>query len=573
MEKSSQPLQAHVFRMAFVAAIGGFLFGFDLGMIGAANIYLKDQFQLTDAAFGFATASAVLGCIFGPTLGAWLCDAISRKQTMIVASILLALSAIMTAMPDLLGDGSNKSTMFYFNLFRFVGGLGVGLCSVASPMYIAEIAPSTKRGGLGLMYQLAIVVGHAVAPLIAYLIIVVLRTQYGVTEGVIPENPWHQAWRWMFFSETVCVAAFVCFVFGLPRSPRWLAEKGRYDEAEEVLSKVEGPEYARSEIQEIKSSVEAQKGTFSELFSPGIRFALLVGILLTFFNNWTGWSVIGGYIPRLLELAGFDRESAIGNFVAVYGAMGIMTVVSLLLMDRLGRRPLWIFASVMMAAITCATGFLFHYEVTGWPILLILALVTVPHGIALGGIPWLMMSELFSTRLRAKAVSITTSVLWIFIFSGAYLFPPITAFSQRQLPAERGVIVSGSTISFHDTNPDTIRDSAGKFEEAGFRIGDQATVIGTAQKANSGTFEIAEVTSDQLTLVEIARLNDEPAGANITVQVGSVALAFWLFTAICLASLIFGLTIMPETKGRTLEEIGASWQRKKRGSNETHQSS
>ena len=135
------------------------------------------------------------------------------------------------------------------------------------------------------------------------------------------------------------------------------------------------------------------------------------------------------------------------------------------------------------------------------------------------------------------------------------------------------MIVSGSTISFHDTNPDTIRDSAGKFEEAGFRIGDQATVIGTAQKANSGTFEIAEVTSDQLTLVEIARLNDEPAGANITVQVGSVALAFWLFTAICLASLIFGLTIMPETKGRTLEEIGASWQRKKGGSNETHQPS
>ena len=468
--------QLRPFRLAFVAAIGGFLFGFDLGMIGAANVYLKDQFQLSDSAFGFATASAVLGCVFGPALGAWLCDAIGRKKTMLAASLLLATSAVLTAMPDALSDGSNDSTMRIFNLFRFVGGVGVGLCSVASPMYIAEIAPPKKRGGLGLMYQLAIVVGHAVAPLIAFGIVYTLRVGYGVADDVVPESASLQAWRWMFFSETVCILVFVAFMVGLPSSPRWLAEKGRIAEAEGVLARVYGPEYARQEIAQITESLDEERGSWAELLAPGMRFALVVGVLLTFFNNWTGWSVIGGYVPRLLELAGFSRESAIGNFVAVYGAMGLMTVLSLLLMDRVGRRPLWTFASLMMAVIMCVMGFFFYYGVSGWPILIILGLVTIPHGIALGGIPWLMMSELFPTRLRAKAVSVTTTVLWVFIFSGVYLFPMITGYSEKVM--------------------------------------------------------------------------------------GNLALAFWPFTGICLLSLLFGLTIMPETKGRTLEEIGSSWQKK-----------
>ena len=136
----------YVFHVAFVAAIGGFLFGFDLGMIGAANVYLKDQFHLNDAQLGLATGSAVLGCMFGPFLGAWLCDAIGRKTTLIVAAFLLAVSAVVTAVPDMLPGMSEQSAMAVFNVFRIVGGLGVGLCSIASPMFIAEVAPPAKRG-------------------------------------------------------------------------------------------------------------------------------------------------------------------------------------------------------------------------------------------------------------------------------------------------------------------------------------------------------------------------------------------------------------------------------------------
>jgi SP family arabinose:H+ symporter-like MFS transporter len=549
------------YRLALVASIGGFLFGFDLGMIGAANVYLRDQFHLTDAQFGFATASAVLGCILGPALGAWLCDAISRKRTMYVAALLLAGSAIFTAAPDLIGDGSVEATMASFNFFRFVGGIGVGLCSVASPMYIAEVAPPARRGAMGLMYQLAIVIGHAVAPLVAFGIVYFLRVNYGVTESMVSDNVWHQPWRWMFFSEMVFVLFYVGFLAGLPFSPRWLAEKGRFAEAEQGLAMLDGPEFARVEIENIRESLNEDKGTWAELLKPGIRTAMVIGILLTFFNNWTGWSVIGGYIPRLLQLAGFDRESAIGNFVAVYGAMALMTVVSIALMDRVGRRPLWMIASLMMAAITAACGYMFYRDASGWPVLILLGLVTIPHGLALGGLPWLMMSELFPTRLRVKAVAVTTTILWVFIFAGAYLFPMITGYSQREFLTARKAVVEGPAISFEDANPDAIVDADNRFADAGFRAKDQVTIVGAKSPENNGSFVVTEVESGRLVLDGTANLKTEQAADNTKVQVGSVAAAFYLFSGICVLSFLFGLFVMPETKGRSLEEIGGSWER------------
>jgi MFS transporter, SP family, arabinose:H+ symporter len=552
----------NTFGMAFVASIGGFLFGYDLGLISAANVYLRDQFNLSDAEFGFATASAVLGCVVGPTFGFWLCDAISRKRTMLIAAALLAISAVFTAFPDWLSDGSRDSVLLMFNLFRFVGGVGVGLCSVASPLYIAEIAPASKRGKLGLMYQLAIVLGNAVAPLIAYAIVYFLRVQYNVTDSAIPENPWLQAWRWMFFSEMVCILPFVMFVVGLPFSPRWLAEKGRFDEARAVLTSVDGPEHAERELLEIKANLQLEQGSWKELFSPGIRYALLIGILLTFFNNWTGWSVIGGYVPRLLELAGFSRESAIGNYVFVYGAMGVTTILSMMLTDRVGRRPLWQFASVLMAIITGVMGYMFYREVSGWPVLILLGLVTIPHGIALGGLPWVMMSEIFPTRIRAKAVSITTTCLWIFIFCGAYLFPLLTGFSQRHFLTHRHAIVTGETISIVDTDPPTINDSEARFFQAGFRPGDQISVFGGDSAQGHGEFVVADVAPGTLTLEGNTTITPEEPGSEITVQVGSVGGAFWLFSLVCLLSFLFGVTIMPETKGRSLEEIGSSWSKR-----------
>ena len=445
--------KAYVFTLAFTAAVGGFLFGYDLSLIGAANVFLKEQFHLSEEVLGFTTASAALGCMCGPFLGAWLCDAIGRERTMIVASLLLAAGAIMTALAQ---------TITLFNAFRIIGGVGVGLCSVASPMYIAEIAPAKMRGGLGIMYQLAIVVGSTAAPLVAYLLV-----------RVFPDTV---SWRWMFGSQMVVVVLFAVFLFLLPHSPRWLARQGRFEEARQVLARVHGPEVADRELTEIRQSLVEEVGGLRELFQPGLRYALLIGLFLAFFNNWTGWSAMGGYIPMLLEMAGVqERHVAILQFSLTYLAMALMTVASMWLIDRVGRRPLWMVASVLMAVITAVTGTVFHFQVHGPAVLLVLVLCTVPHGLALGGLPWLMMSELFPTRIRAQAVAVTTTFLWIVIYTCAQFFPMLIGWSQRHL--------------------------------------------------------------------------------------GSPAGAFWVFTFVCVCSTLFGWRMLPETKGRTLEEIAGSWRK------------
>jgi MFS family permease len=318
------------------------------------------------------------------------------------------------------------------------------------------------RGGLGVMYQLAIVVGSIAAPFVSYLLV-----------NVTPEAT---CWRWMFASEILPVVVFVVLLAFLPQSPRWLAGRGRFDEALAVLTRVGGPDGAQSEMRQIRASLDEEAGSSWDLLQPGVRRPFGIGLLLAFFNNWTGWSVMGGYITMLFLASGLqDRAMAILQFTVTYALMGVITLLACWTVDRVGRRPLWMFASLLMAAVTALTGAVFHYHLTGWIVLLVISLCTVPHGIALGPLPWLMISEIFPTRHRARAVSITTAFLWITIFCGAQLFPVLTDLSNR--------------------------------------------------------------------------------------MTGSIGCAFLLFTVICIAAFLFGWKMLPETKGRTLEEIAASWKK------------
>jgi len=418
--------------------------------MGGAISYLRDQFHLDPAAVGFTSASVVLGCMLGPFLGSWFCNHIGRERTLMVAAAMLAAGALMTAFAP---------NLFLFNVFRIVGGVGVGLCSIASPMYIAEVAPAKVRGRLGVMYQLAIVVGSTAAPLAAYIIVGHFSAEV--------------AWRWMFGSQMIVVVFFALFLLLLPPSPRWLAEKGRFEEAASVLARVHGPQAAEVEMREIKEALKEETGGFSELFGPGIRLALLIGLCLAFFNNWTGWSALAGYIPIILQMSGLEeRQTAILQFALAYVAMAVFGLLSMFLIDRAGRRPLWIFASILMALVTFIAGLVFHYQIHGPLVLAVLVLCALPHGLALGPLPWLMMSEIFPTRIRAQAVAVTTTFLWIVIFACAQLFPIISAWSQKQF--------------------------------------------------------------------------------------GSIAGVFWLFTIICIGATVFGFKLLPETRNRTLEDIGRS---------------
>lgn len=440
----------YVFLVAFVAAVGGFLFGYDLAIMGGANVYLKEQFQMSDMLFGFTTASAGIGCILGPFLGAWFCDQLGRRNTLIAACLLLAVGSIFTAIPN---------DLITFNVFRIVGGLGVGLCSIASPMYTNELAPARWRGGLGFMYQLAIVVGSVAAALAAWLL-----AQW---------FPASLSWRWMFGSEVIFVAIFAVLLFLVPESPRWLAQRGKLAAAEAIFTRIDGPEFARIEMAQVNQALAAESGSLAELFGPGLRVALVVGLCLALFNNYTGWSAMAGYLTHVFEVGGLGRTDAIFQFLLAYGFMGLMTLVACGLVDRAGRRPLWLISSVIMIGANTFMGLVFHLGITGWPVLLAVFLCAIPHSFALGPLPWLMMSEIFPTRIRARAVAITTTFIWLVGFLACYFFPIIAGFSQR--------------------------------------------------------------------------------------MIGSIAGVFWLSAAVCVLALIFGLTLMPETKGKTLEEIADSW--------------
>ncbi len=444
---------SYVFAIAFVASVGGFLFGYDLAIMGGANLFLKDQFHLSEYGFGFTNASAVLGCAAGPFLGAWLCDRWGRRRTLIGASFLLALSAVLTALPR---------DIYTFNVFRIVGGVGVGLCSIASPMYIAEVAPPRRRGALGFMYQLAIVAGMVLSCLVAYCF-----------TGWFPEAT---SWRWMFGSEVAPILAFVIFLCVVPETPRWLSARGMEPEALAVLERIGGAQYAGQQMQEIRKSLAAETGVWRELLEPGMKRALLVGILLAVFNNYTGWSGVYNYLAKIFkEQNAVDSSAAVFQYLLSYTFMGVMTLAACFAVDRVGRRKLWIGTSALMIAANLLTGYLFHLHLTGIVVLLAIFLLAIPHSFGLGPLPWLMMSELYPTRIRARAVSITTTVLWVTAFFPVQLFPILERWSHRLL--------------------------------------------------------------------------------------GSVAGVFWVYAGICVLSLLFGWTLLPETKGRSLEVIAESWKR------------
>jgi sugar porter (SP) family MFS transporter len=441
----------YAFLIASVAALGGFLFGYDLVIISGAQIFLRAQFHLSDAQFAFTTTSAIIGCIFGPSLGGAACDRLGRERTMVLSAVLVGVSAVMTAL---------ARDITTFNGFRVVGGLGVGICSIAAPMYIAEVAPARSRGGKGVLYQLAILVGCMISAIVAWLL-----AKY------LPETV---CWRWMFGSQMVPVLAFIGLALVIPRSPRWLAENGRGGEALNVLRKLNPEEQAREEMDEIAASLDQESGTWAELLDPKMRIALLAGLCLAIFNNWTGWSAMGYYIPTLFQMAGVAKASdAIFQFIIVSGWASLLTLLAVFLVDKFGRRPLWIAGSGMMIVALTAMGLVFQYNLTGFPVMLAMLFCAAPHAFALGPLPWLMMSELYPTRIRARAVAITTTTLWVTGWSGPMIFPILMGYFER--------------------------------------------------------------------------------------RTGSIGPAFWLFAGICAIALWFGLKILPETKGKTLERIAQGW--------------
>jgi len=400
----------YVYAVSVVAAVGGFLFGYDLAILSGAVILLKKAFALSDAMLGFAAGSALLGCAAGSAGGGWLADRVGRKRSFFVAVVLFGVSAVGTAIPKTIGT---------FCLYRAVGGVGVGLASVLSPMYIAEVSPARIRGRLVTLNQLAIVVGAISSIAAAYLL------ARGLPDEV--------SWRWMFASELVPILVFAAGLTLIPRSPRWLFQRGRAEEAYRVLCMIDGRRNAEAAVKEIEEEVSLETGRFTELFAPGVRVALLIGVALAFFQQWTGASPMGIYAPVIFQEAGFKTTTGALSQALVMHLFNLPCVLlAMWLVDRFGRRPLLLGGTLFMAGSLVLVGLVFMTAIPKYLVLPGMILTMLSYNLTLAPLVWLIISEIFPIRLRGKGMGVAAVVLWLSCYAVWQAFPIMAEFAKEK---------------------------------------------------------------------------------------------------------------------------------------------
>jgi sugar porter (SP) family MFS transporter len=404
-EDKGQP--SFVWLVCLIATLGGLLFGYDTAVISGVIGYLTTHFELNAIQMGWAVACTLIGCILGASTAGMLSDRFGRKRILIVSAVLFVASAVWSALPRNLAE---------FVVARMMGGFGVGMASMLSPLYISEIAPARIRGRLVSLNQLAIVGGMLVV--------------YFVNARIahIGDEAWKVAysWRWMLLSETVPAGLFWFLLYFVPESPRWLAQRGMTDKARAILTKVDGPSHADSELQEICDAVSSEEGSFRELFSPGVRVALLIGVVLAILQQVTGIQVVLYYTPEIFKQAGLQSTQAINDTVIVGAVNVLFTVVAIWVVDRVGRKPLLLIASTGMGLSLAVLGWAFHTGRTAgpWVLLSVLAYVA-SFAVAMGPVVWVVLSEIFPTRIRGRAMSVATAVLWVSCFLMSQFFPAL----------------------------------------------------------------------------------------------------------------------------------------------------
>jgi MFS transporter, SP family, arabinose:H+ symporter len=386
----SEGSSAYVYLAAAVAATAGLLFGFDIAVINGALIFLQAQFHLSDVQTEIATSSLLFGCIFGASIAGWLTDRMGRRRALMFTGLGFALSAVGAAIPQ---------TLSQFVAARLIGGLAIGAGSVLAPLYIAEVAPAAKRGRLVSLNQMAIVTGI----LIAYMV------NWGFS------FLGSSSWRWMFATAAIPSIALFVALFFVPESPRWLVEKGRSSEALTVLSRINGSTVAGRELRSIEDAVAEETGTLKELFGPAFRRPLWIAASLAILQQVTGMNTVLFYGALIFRQHVGNQTASTAIFANVIIGLvnAIATVVALWLIDRVGRRPLLMFSAGVMACSQAGLGIAFLSRDPSAAVVLTMMLCCVAaFAVGLGPGVWVLIAEVFPTRIRGRAMSIATMCLW-----------------------------------------------------------------------------------------------------------------------------------------------------------------
>ena len=410
MAQQQQKSIAILVFVSFIAALGGFLFGYDTGVINGTQFYFSKFFDLDAATKGWVVGSALLGCFVGAIVAGPMSKKYGRKVSLIISAILFSLSAWGSGLPDIL-----PQTVPVLVLFRIIGGLGIGIASMNAPMYIAEISPANIRGKMVTLYQMAIVLGFFIVFLVTY------QIGSGETEAYNTER----GWRMMFWSELVPCVLFLLLLFFVPKSPRWLMMKNKEEEALKVLTRIQGSTEAPDKVKEIKNSLEQHTSiTFKQVFTKGILPIVLIGSFISFLQQFTGINAVLYYGADIFEKAlGFGQEDVLAQQVLLAGVNVLFTVLAMFAVDKWGRKPLVISGSIGMflgfafLAITLMTNNVGILSLIG------ILLFVGSFAMSMGPVVWVMLSEMFPNNMRSVAMSIAVAVQWAANYLVSQSFP------------------------------------------------------------------------------------------------------------------------------------------------------
>ncbi len=465
--KNQKASKLYVAGITVIATLGGLLFGYDTAVISGTVESLRHFFiepmglspNEANAMEGFVVSSALIGCIIGAAIGGWLSQQLGRKKALFTAAILFLLAALGSAWPEIgyhLPDSTDHTFVYHFVFYRIIGGIGVGIASMVSPMYIAQIAPPAKRGSLVSLNQFAIILGMLVVYFVNYFI-----AQQGDTKWL------HQiGWRWMFASLAIPAGLFFSLLFFVPETPRWLTMKGQTEKAEHILMKLVGNKEAKKELQEIRNSFTKETGTSIKsyyhfmliwliLFIAGILglsflgissafeiamiasflialyvpiksygFVIIItGVLLSAFQQFVGINVVLYYAPEIFKSMGSGTDSALLQTIIVGIVNLSFTVLAILTVDRFGRKPLLIIGALVMAASMLVLGTSFAANLPSGLKLVCMLTYTAGFAISWGPVCWVMLAEIFPNSVRSVVMSIAVTAQWVSNFLVSWTFP------------------------------------------------------------------------------------------------------------------------------------------------------
>lgn len=459
--KSKNPL--YLVSLAFIASLGGFLFGYDTAVISGTLLFVRNQFGLHAGLEGWYVGSALIGSMIGVGFAGWLSDEYGRKMTLLLSGSLFSISAIGCAVASGFSD---------LTIYRLIGGLGVGIASMLSPLYISEISPPKIRGRLVALYQLSITFGILCSYLINAWLLQASSTPGFEHSGILGLIFKEEVWRAMLGMETIPALSFFMLIFFIPKSPRWLVVKGDNEKAMVILSKFVGEEEASIEMKEIREAVALEKGSWRMILEPGIKLAVLIGVALALLQQYTGIDSIIYYGPRVMEKAGFGIGEALGGQVFIGVINVVFTLLAVWKIDQFGRKPILIGGTLGMFISLIAIGLLFAMgKAEGFLLISFIMVFIACFAFSLGPVVWVLLSEIYPTKIRGRAMSVATMAAWIGMTTIGFVIP-------------------------------VLLDSIGP------------------------------------------------------------AFTYWIFALFCLPTIYIGWKLVPETKGKTLEEIEKYWMRK-----------